>query len=411
MKKLLFLATYPTQSNGYAKVGYKIANFLADYFEIFYFGFSNYNEDISGRKIDPRIKLIDAMSENKQAGSDDPFGVNIIGNYIENINPDIVMIYNDIVVTCRHLNVLNVYRYDKGYNFKVVNYIDLVYDYEKTLYMNHIKNHTDLIFAFSEHWKQNMINMGFDENKIKVAPHGLDIDIIREVDKSEARNFLNLNHDDFIILNANRNSYRKANDITISSFIKFLKMNKFNEKIKLFLHCDMDSKTGYNIEEIIRVESMKEKVDMDILMNTHIIRLKNYYISDYDINMLYNACDVGINTCIGEGFGLCNFEQASLGKPQVVSNVGGLKDIFKDYPEFTINPVTEYNITCMNDDHLGTVYLCRSEDFANRLSSFYNYYKKYSIIANKCKKYILENYDWSKILNGILLELNHLEQN
>jgi hypothetical protein len=30
---------------------------------------------------------------------------------------------------------------------------------------------------------------------------------------------------------------------------------------------------------------------------------------DEDINMFYNAANVGINTADGEGWGLCNFEQ------------------------------------------------------------------------------------------------------
>jgi len=31
-------------------------------------------------------------------------------------------------------------------------------------------------------------------------------------------------------------------------------------------------------------------------------------LSDFDINVLYNVADLGINTADGEGFGLCNFE-------------------------------------------------------------------------------------------------------
>lgn len=35
-------------------------------------------------------------------------------------------------------------------------------------------------------------------------------------------------------------------------------------------------------------------------------------MSDFDVNVLYNVADVGINSADGEGFGLCNFEQGCL---------------------------------------------------------------------------------------------------
>ena len=47
------------------------------------------------------------------------------------------------------------------------------------------------------------------------------------------------------------------------------------------------------------------------------------------INELYSLSDIGINTAEGEGFGLCNFEAMGVGIPQVVSNVGGLRDFCK----------------------------------------------------------------------------------
>ena len=44
---------------------------------------------------------------------------------------------------------------------------------------------------------------------------------------------------------------------------------------------------------------------------------------------MYNVGDIGINTCDGEGFGLCNFEQAGVGVPQIVPKVGGFLDFMQ----------------------------------------------------------------------------------
>jgi glycosyltransferase involved in cell wall biosynthesis len=48
------------------------------------------------------------------------------------------------------------------------------------------------------------------------------------------------------------------------------------------------------------------------------------------LNLIYNACDVGINTSNGEGWGLVSFEHASCRKPQVVPNHTSCQDIWKD---------------------------------------------------------------------------------
>ena len=396
MKKVLFLATYPTQSNGYARIGNILSNHLAKTCEVYYFGFSNYPGTFVPRYIDPSIKLIDVIQEEELRSNDEGFGVGIITEFMNSIKPDIVLIYNDIIVTCRHLNKLN--QLEKY--FKVINYLDLVYDFENPVYMNHVNRSCDKILAFSEHWKNNMITMGVPESKISILNHGLDNRLFFKIDKKEARKALGLREDNFYILNTNRNSYRKANDITISAFLLLLKKVNFDKRFKLLLHCDLDNNSGYNLRNIIKTECMKYGIDSEYVSNNLIETMGVYRITDEKMNLMYNACDVGINTCIGEGFGLCNLEHAGLGKPQVVSNVGGLKDIFKDFPEMTINPVAEYNISSHTDGHNGLAYLCRAVDFADRLYDIYTNYEKYKEIAEKCAEHIQERFNWDTILSG-----------
>ena len=49
------------------------------------------------------------------------------------------------------------------------------------------------------------------------------------------------------------------------------------------------------------------------------------------LNTIYNACDVGVNTCKGEGWGLVNFEHAACKVAQVVPNHTSCKEIFEGY--------------------------------------------------------------------------------
>jgi D-inositol-3-phosphate glycosyltransferase len=408
MKSILFLATYPHQTNGYSKIGNKITNYLAQFYKIYYFGFSNYKDAFTPRYIHPNITIIDVIEEEKIRGKPDSFGVDIIEEYTRQINPDYIILYNDIIVTCRHLNIMNQLRQDRfiegelvpRMNFKFISYLDLVYDYERPYLVDFVNRWSDMIMVFSDHWKINLIKMNIREDKIKIIPHGLDTEKFYKIDKDLAKRSMGVDVNDFIVLNANRNSYRKANDITIAAFIKFLKMNDMNPKIKLLLHCDLEVDSGYFLQEIIKIECIKEEVDFERISKHHIIQLAKKRITDEEINNLYNACDIGINTCIGEGFGLCSFEHVTLGKPQVVSKVGAHNDIFSGYSEFMITPSVELNISAHTDAHCGTVYICKSKDFAEKLNSIYHYYKKYEIIANNCGKSIKERYNWDAILNN-----------
>jgi glycosyltransferase involved in cell wall biosynthesis len=54
------------------------------------------------------------------------------------------------------------------------------------------------------------------------------------------------------------------------------------------------------------------------------------WVPDDKLNMIYNACDVGLNTSMGEGWGLCSWEHAATGKPQIVPDHSVLPEIWGD---------------------------------------------------------------------------------
>lgn len=399
--KIFFLATHPQQTNGYARIGYKLTDYLADFHEIVYYGFSNFDckLDQGARKqaVKSNIQIIDCLRETK---NNDPFAVDQFKRLYLEHKPDMVVIYNDVIVTCRFLNVINELR-NEGHKFKVVSYLDLVYDFEDLNFVRFIDKWTDLIVTFSEYWKQDLINMGVSESKIDVLPHGYD-ETFFEIDTLKAKQIFGMQPTDFVILNNNRNSYRKAHDIGISAFLELLQKTNFNRNIKYFIHCDLLSDYGYDIRKLIQTQCIKYKINPDLVMNNHILTTPYSRIEDEKMNVLYNACDVGINTCVGEGFGLCNLEHVALGKPQIVSRVGGLKDIFSKYPQFTIEPVAELSISAHTDAHLGTLKICTSKDFGDRLFNIFTYYEMYKKWAEQCKEYVKETYNWDTINQNFL---------
>lgn len=404
--KILLYATYPTQGIGYAKIANMISNHLAAEkdIELYYFGIHNYvHQAIKERFVHPNIKFIDCIAEEAKAGFETDYGMKIIEKVLLDLKPDIFLIYNDIVVTCRLFNTLLNYRANYKHVTKFVTYIDLVYPFEKVEFINHLDRNTDLIFVFSDFWKKNLMDMGVAKNKIKVCYHGINKDLVKVEDKEKCRKFFNLEEDDFVLLNINRNSYRKAWDITLGAFIKFLIKENMNPKIKLFINCAMESRAGYDILSVIRCECIKQKVSFDEVKE-HILRARNNmgHISDTEINMLYNAADVGINTCVGEGFGLCNTEHASVGKAQIISSVCAFKDIFTPEYAYMVEPRVTYYATNLLDAHNGDISICSQDDFAEAMSFYFHNRDKMEEHGKKAAEIINSRYDWTPILKKLV---------
>ena len=403
--KILFYATYPNQGIGYSKIGNKISNFLASKgHEVVYFGISNFNEPQSKveRYINPKIKFIDALLEEQKIGNNtELYGVNVFTSFIDKEKPDIVLIYNDIIVTSRlYLEIIKYLEFNKKF-FKLFSYIDLVYEYERIELLELLYKNSDKIFVFTDFWKKHLKNIFKDFSEIKdihVFYHGINSETLKIVDKKESKEICGISKDDFVFLNTNRNTYRKANDLTISAFLIFLKKKGLGSDFKLFLNSRIENtQSGYRFISLIKSECIRLRLDHDFVLNNHILHFANV-ISDEKMNHLFNACDVGMNTCIGEGFGLCNIEHASLGVPQIVSNVCSFKDIFKMVGDITyVEPVTSINISCNMDDHAGLVHFCKAEDIAEKMEEVYNNYKDYKLKYEKFSKHLHRKYDWNVI--------------
>jgi glycosyltransferase involved in cell wall biosynthesis len=64
-------------------------------------------------------------------------------------------------------------------------------------------------------------------------------------------------------------------------------------------------------------------------------------IDDDALNLLYNACDVGINTSMGEGWGLVSFEHGAAGAAQIVPAHSACAEIWSGRAEM-IQPARSY---------------------------------------------------------------------
>lgn len=123
------------------------------------------------------------------------------------------------------------------------------------------------------------------------------------------------------ILNANRYNERKDIASTIAAFAKALPL--FNKTAYLCLHTpNLQPEIKAQLLEVIAASGCQK----NILLNP----LGDSYCSNEQLAALYTACDIGINTSYGEGWGMISFEHAACGAAQLVPNHTAPGDVWKE---------------------------------------------------------------------------------
>ncbi len=358
MPSVVIVATHPLQPTGYARVGCGLANTLqALGWDVTYYAFQNL-APVSKRYINPKIRVNDVALHTDHPES---FGIQEFPKFLEEMKPDVVLIYNDILVINDFLQCIPETQ-------KIVTYVDLVHDGENARLLQNISNRSHNIMVFSEHWTRH-----FPPEKTVVVPHGVDTTYFKVLDQRTCRCALGLPEHGFLVLNTNRNSYRKALDVTIRVFLEVFIAKKCPEDMYLFLNCNTNCPSGYDIPSLIDYECTRLGLDYQKISSTKILGMSNSgFLSDAVLNMLYNASDVMINTCVGEGFGLPHLEGKVLGIPQIVNATGGLKDLFDD----AIPPVESLHVCRGFVAHGGVMDIPNSKAFCQRLRELYEQWKQ-----------------------------------
>lgn len=365
--RILWASTSTAQSTGYARIGHVcISDLAARGHAVYHLAFQNYPGSRVDRPLPSSVNVIDVHTR-----ATDTFAVDILREVLEEVDPDLFVIYNDSVVTCRFLNEL----LDVPKRCPIVAYCDFVYDYQLYTLIEHIDNYVDSIVLYSPYWVDHLAGMGICRHKLRAFPHGVDASTFYPIDPADARKRLGLPLHDFLVMNTNRNSYRKFLDVTIKAFLLFWRNVGCPSHAKLVLNTRSDIEEGYDVHHVIRTACFMYSLDYAAASN-HILTIGTAGVSglldDRVVNELYNACDLGLNTCGGEGFGLTNAEMAFLGKPQVVTRVGGLAANFGQWDRMCVDPVTTITIARNIDSHSGELAIVRPEDFAAKIQAYYD---------------------------------------
>ena len=391
--KVCICATYHAQYNGYAKVAYELSRRLAgkDGVSLTYFGFQNFHPagGKHKRELPASVTVYDAAAheEPKKKG----FGIENVKTFFTENEFDVVVIYNDMIIINAFLEE---FKKVPERRFKVVAYIDQVYLYQKRHFIDAVNSGCDAALAFTPAWKDCLVEQGVTV-PITDLRHGIDTTTYFPVPKTLARKYFGLSPDDFIVMNLNRNQPRKRWDICIKAFAEAVARARdapAGKPLKLLIATSLSG--AWNLLEIYERELKKRGISMEEGQKHLIVIDAPQRLPDGDINILMNCADAGINTCDGEGFGLCQFEQASLGVPQIVPRLGGFADFFDDKSAYMCDPVLNYYVDSCRDGVGGEAQVCDYSDFTSGILAFYQSPETLGAFGARARARITESGDY-----------------
>jgi len=369
--RLLIIGTHPEHTTGYSRIMHGMIKTLLEKvvdLHVTVFGIQHYFKTTEAtRKLDhPRLNIYDVVEN-----SDDDFGygTSILKNFVNINQPDAIMIYNDSYVTTQYCKIIEQCNRPPP----VFAYLDQIYEYQNPDYVELINKYMKHVICFSREWELNAKKWGIT-SPTSVMRHPVTVPMIKP-SKIEARRAIHLPQDTFIFLNLNRNQERKRPDLTVMGYVRFLAKNPTANALLFMANVRDDT---FDLAKIFDAECIQQGIERD---REKYLKLNSEPMTDAQIHNIYAACDAGVNTCQGEGFGLCQYEHALYGKPQIVSAIGGLKDGFDSANSIQLHPIA-YLYGKREDKIPDMPRIIDVEDVADGMHTYYNDKDTYTNHAN-----------------------------
>jgi glycosyltransferase involved in cell wall biosynthesis len=241
------------------------------------------------------------------------------------LKPDVVFMLNDIWVLAEYVRALRSIELDRA---RLVAYCPVDGDPVRPEHLAGLRGvHRLVTFTHFGHGELDRAARWIGDaatwGSIGIEPHGVDTDVFHPLHslgedwiqaRRTARQQLFVHDrsldDAFIVLNANRNQPRKRVDLTMMGFAEFA---RGKDDVRLYLHMGTQDH-GWKVRELA------DRLDIasSVLISVD-TRFQPCLPLDA-LNLVYNACDVGLNTSTCEGWGLVSFEHAATGAAQIVGN-------------------------------------------------------------------------------------------
>ena len=286
------------------------------------------------------------------------FGVERIGELARKTRPDLVFIVNDLWIQRAYWEALD----DALPETPIVSYCPVDGGPLDAEWVEALPERVELI-AYTEFGRGQLADVLSEErgSRVRVVPHGIDNETFRPLEgdgQRRARQKLGLEEDAFIVLNANRNQPRKRIDLTLEGFAAFSEGKP--ENVQLLLHMGTTD-VGWDVRKLAGRLGIERRV---ILTGPPSGRGPS--VSDEQLNWIYNASDLGLNTSGGEGWGLPALEHAAVGRAQILPRHSALAEIWNGAARFLDAPDRVTQATTLLEFHF-----TRSEHVAEALEELY----------------------------------------
>lgn len=157
--------------------------------------------------------------------------------------------------------------------------------------------------------------------KLHYIYHGIDTSIFKPIKREKLlgfrKEYFNIEPEDFLIINVNRNQSRKALPHTIEAYTIAKQENK---NINLYLHC-RETDVGGRLASVLEAYDYPDGIQLP--KNLDVIK----GVSDETLNKIYNCADLYITTTLGEGWGLTVTEAMACKVPVIIPPHSSLTEI------------------------------------------------------------------------------------
>lgn len=380
-KKVLVWADSPTSPTGWGTVVRSISKFLKEDFNLIFLGI-NYNGDPhnSGFKIYPPAT--------KTPG--DLYGYSRLSDICEVEKPDIIFMINDIWVINQMLEVIKI-AFAKVSPPRLVAYFPVdADDHDPLWYKNlHMVNRAVVYNAYGK----QVAEKARKDVPYSIIGHGVDSEVFFRAFQSRRAAKERVFHaypeiaEKLVILSASRNQPRKRLDMLMRGYADFV---KDKDDVLLYMHCGITD-AHINVQRLAGILGISDKIIVSPTQGLQQLPVAH-------LNLLYNACDIGINTALGEGFGLPSVEHAITGAVQIVPDNSVLSNLWRnDNKDCAFFIPAEIPFTM----EIGTTgKLCTPEAISETLERAYsNPTLRSEFAQNAAKKFFTKEFEWETVAN------------
>ena len=309
----LVIAASWRPATGFTRVVREIARGLGVDYDVHYLGL--------GYKGDVRV-LDDFVLHPCNLRGGDVFGVAGTAALIDELDARALLAVNDYWILQNYRRIIE----PRADRLRALAYIPIDGTIPAARELEPLRCFSELI-AYTEFGRNELARHLGDTPPVSVVPHGMDLTAfhpLQEGHKAARRVALPATpewQNAFVVLNANRPVPRKRVDLTIEGFARFAR-DKPDARLVLHFAIAMPEELP-EIEALLGRFGVRDRTWLSV----------NRALDDAGLNALYNACDVGINTAMGEGWGLVSFEHAAAGGAQIVPDNSACTELWQGAAE------------------------------------------------------------------------------